>query len=412
MGETFEQISAGDGHELVVLCADTEAGYRSVIAVHSTALGPALGGARLWQYDSTDAALTDALRLSRGMTYKCALAVAALRRRQGRHLRRAARRIASDLPPRARPLRRAPGRRYITAEDVGTSPADMEHVLMETEHVGGLIDRSGDPSPATARGVFRAVQASARHRWGTDDLGGRTVALQGCGHVGYHLARELSGAGASLVVADMGAERAARVGAEFGARVVEPREIFDVEADVFAPCALGGVVNDETLPRLRVGVVAGAANNQLLEARHGDELAARGILYAPDYVCNSGGVINGCRELLGWEPERSRRKIEEIYDTLLDIFRSAEREGVSTARAATASPSGDCARPASSETQARGKTCRAGKSAARVSPAPPGAGTSLPYRHGRRDFYYALLISRLRDYKDDAEVRGNRRPRT
>jgi leucine dehydrogenase len=210
----------------------------------------------------------------------------------------------------------------------------MEYVLMETEHVGGLIDRSGDPSPMTARGVFRAIQASAKHRWGSDDLSGRTVALQGCGHVGYHLARELKGAGASLVVADVGAERAARAAREFGARTVEPREIYDVEADVFAPCALGGVINDETLPRLRVGVVAGAANNQLLEVRHGDELAARGILYAPDYVANAGGVINGCRELLGWEPARSRQKIEEIYDTLLDIFRRAERDGVSTARSA------------------------------------------------------------------------------
>ena len=334
MSETFEEISAGDGHELVVLCADTEAGYRSVIAVHSTALGPALGGARLWRYDSTDAALTDALRLSRGMTYKCALAglpfgggKAVIFDGGGAHDRERLFRAHGRFVERL-------GGRYITAEDVGTSPADMEHVLLETEHVGGLIDRSGDPSPATARGVFRAVQASARHRWGADDLAGRTVALQGCGHVGYHLARELTEAGASLVVADVSAERAGRVAEEFGARVVEPREIYDVEADVFAPCALGGVVNDETLPRLRVQVVAGAANNQLLEARHGDELAARGILYAPDYVCNSGGVINGCRELLGWEPERSRQKIEEIYDTLLAIFQRAEGEGVSTARSA------------------------------------------------------------------------------
>jgi leucine dehydrogenase len=226
------------------------------------------------------------------------------------------------------------GGRYITAEDVGTSPEDMEIIRRETDHVAGLIGRSGDPSPVTARGVFRAVQASARARWGTDDLSGRRVALQGCGHVGHHLARELHAAGAALVVTDTDAERVRRVVEECGARAVEPEEIYAVEADVFAPCALGGVLNDRTIPLLKVEVVAGAANNQLLEARHGEALERAGILYAPDYVANAGGIINGCIELLGWERADARRKVEEIYDTLLSVFELARRDGVPTSLAA------------------------------------------------------------------------------
>jgi leucine dehydrogenase len=212
---------------------------------------------------------------------------------------------------------------YITAEDVGTSPADMEIVRRETRHVAGLLDGAGDPSPVTAHGVFRAMQAAAKYRWGSDELKGKRVALQGCGHVGYHLARELHEAGALLVVSDTDEERAGRVVEECGAERVGPREIYSVEADIFAPCALGGILNDGTVAQLRAEVVAGAANNQLLEARHGDALEARGILYAPDYVANAGGVINGCVELLGWRPEDARRKVEEIYDTLLNVFRVA-----------------------------------------------------------------------------------------
>jgi leucine dehydrogenase len=321
-------------HELLLTCTDEGAGYRGVIAVHSTALGPAVGGARFWNYASEEDAITDALRLSRGMTYKNALAGLPLG--GGKSV------IIGDNRVRVREqIFRAHGRfverlggRYITAEDVGTSPSDMEFIRLETRHVAGLLGGSGDPSPVTAHGVFRATQAAARARWGSDELAGRRVALQGCGHVGHHLARELRAAGASLVVADTEDERVRRVVEECGAESVAPEEIYGVEADIFAPCALGGVINDETIPRLKVELVAGAANNQLLEARHGAALERRGILYAPDYVANAGGIINGCVELLGWRPAQARLKVEEIYDTLLHVFDIAKSEGIPTYLAA------------------------------------------------------------------------------
>jgi leucine dehydrogenase len=226
------------------------------------------------------------------------------------------------------------GGAYITAEDVNTSPSDMEFVRRETQHVGGLADASGDPSPVTAHGVFRAILAAAKFRWDSTDLSARTVALQGCGHVGHNLARELKEAGARLIITDVDEAKARRVAEELGAEYVKPAEIYDARSDIFAPCALGGILNDETIPRLSCEIVAGAANNQLLEARHADALASRGILYAPDYVANAGGVINGTIELLGWERERSRRKVQAIYNTLLEIFAAAEANQMTPARAA------------------------------------------------------------------------------
>jgi leucine dehydrogenase len=209
----------------------------------------------------------------------------------------------------------------------------MEIVLRETPYVAGLLGRSGDPSPFTARGVFRAIQASTRFLWKTDSLSGLTVALQGCGHVGYNLAKLLREAGAYLMVSDVNARNSSRVIEEFGAELVQPDEL-DVQADVFAPCALGGVINDETIRELKVSIVAGAANNQLLEERHGEMLRERKILYAPDYVANAGGVLNGSTELLGWKPEDAARKINEIYDTILRIYESAQAQGISTNKAA------------------------------------------------------------------------------
>ncbi len=318
----------GGEHERVLLAYEPEAGYRGVIAVHSTALGPAVGGTRFWNYATEGEAVTDALRLSRGMTYKNALA--GIPFGGGKSV------IIGDNRTRERePLFRAHGRfvetlggAYVTAEDVGTNPSDVAFMNLETRHVAGLLGRSGDPSPVTARGVFRALQASAKWRWGSDELAGRRVALQGCGSVGRHLARELSEAGASVLVSDTDEEKVSRVVSECGAERVAPEEIFDADADIFAPCALGGILNDETIPRLKVEVVAGAANNQLLEPRHGDALAARGVLYAPDYAANAGGIINGCRELLGWDTAHAHAKVEELYDTLLRIFSLAESEGV------------------------------------------------------------------------------------
>ncbi|HXG69394.1 MAG TPA: Glu/Leu/Phe/Val dehydrogenase [Gemmatimonadaceae bacterium] len=325
---------ASMGHEEMVLCSDPASGYRGIIAVHSTKLGPALGGTRFWTYATDDDAITDALRLSRGMTYKNA--VAGLNLGGGKSI------IIGDNRTRNREdIFRAHGRfvetlggRYITAEDVGTSTKDMDFVHMETGHVAGLAGKSGDPSPVTAHGVFRAIQASANRKWGSDSLEGRTVSLQGCGNVGRYLAGELHAAGAKLIVSDIDPERAAKVSASTGARIVKGDDIYSVDADIFAPCALGGILNDTTIPNLRVQVVAGGANNQLLEERHGDLLDQKGILYAPDYVANAGGVINVYGEVSGWDAQRALDKADDIYDTVLKVFEIAERQKIPTYEAA------------------------------------------------------------------------------
>jgi leucine dehydrogenase len=325
----FDTI-AGMGHEQLVLCNDSSAGYCGIIAIHSTTLGPALGGTRFWQYASDDDAVVDALRLARGMTYKNA--VAGLNLGGGKSVI-----IGNNKTHDREMIFRAHGRfveslggRYITAEDVGTSTADMDYVHMETDYVSGLAGRSGDPSPVTAHGVFRAIQASAKERWGADDLSATTVSVQGCGHVGYYLAKELHEAGAKLIVTDIDADRVKQVVTEFGARAVTPDDIYGVPADIFAPCALGGIINDKTIPQLKVAIVCGAANNVLLEERHGVDLEKKGILYAPDYVANAGGVINVYSELAGWNSARAFRKADEIYDTILKVFQIAKADKVPT----------------------------------------------------------------------------------
>jgi leucine dehydrogenase len=322
------------GHEEVVMCSDASIGYKGILAVHSTRLGPALGGTRFWQYATDEEAITDALRLSRGMTYKNAVA--------GLHLGGGKSIIIGDNKTTDRErIFRAHGRfveslggRYITAEDVGTSTKDMDYVHMETGHVAGLAGKSGDPSPVTAHGVFRAVQASANRKWGSDSLEGKTVAAQGCGSVGSYLAKELHEAGARLIVSDIDSAKAARVAKATGAKIVEGDAIFSVDADIFSPCALGGIINDTTIPKLKVQIVAGGANNQLLEERHGDELERRGILYAPDYVANAGGVINVYREVAGWDAQRALDKADDIYDTILKVFDIAESKHIPTYEAA------------------------------------------------------------------------------
>jgi leucine dehydrogenase len=325
----FDTI-AGMGHEQLVLCNDTSAGYRGIIAIHSTTLGPALGGTRFWNYATDEEAIIDALRLSRGMTYKNA--VAGLNLGGGKSVI-----IGNNKTTDREMIFRAHGRfveslggRYITAEDVGTSTADMDFVHMETKNVTGLAGRSGDPSPVTAHGVFRAIQASAKERWGSDDLSTKTVAVQGAGHVGYFLSKELHGAGAKLIVTDIDAERVKAVVSEFGARAVAPDEIYGVQADIFAPCALGGIINDKTIPQLKVEIVNGAANNVLLEERHGQVLDEKHILYTPDYVANAGGVINVYSELAGWSSARAFRKADEIYDTVLKVFKIAKSDKIPT----------------------------------------------------------------------------------
>lgn len=321
-------------HEQVSLVYEPSSGYRGIIAIHDTTLGPALGGTRFWNYATDREALIDCLRLARGMTYKAA--VAGLNLGGGKSV------IIGDNKIRNRePIFRAHGRhvkalggRYITAEDVGTSVNDMEFIKAETDHVTGVIGKSGDPSPVTAFGVYRGIKACARHRYGDDSLRGKSVVIQGCGHVGYFLADLLHKEGAQLVATDIDAVKLKAVVDDFRATPVGPDDIYGVEANIFAPCALGGILNDETIPKLKVDIIAGGANNQLAEERHGDMLEERGIMFAPDYVINAGGLVNVNAELEGWTLDRARNKAGEIYDTILMVFDIAKEEGIPSYRAA------------------------------------------------------------------------------
>ena len=323
------------GHEQVVLCHDKSAGYRGIIAIHDTTLGPALGGTRFWNYASDDEAIVDALRLSRGMTYKNA--VAGLNLGGGKSVI-----IGDNRTVNREMIFRAHGRfveslggRYVTAEDVGTGTADMDYVHMETDFVAGLANRSGDPSPVTAHGVFRAIEASAKWRWGTASLAGRIVLVQGLGNVGSHLCAELHAAGAKLVVTDIRPERVEDAVRKYGATATSDGQLFSQKADIFAPCAMGAILSDDTIPKLQVEIVCGGANNQLLEPRkHGEALEKQNILYAPDFVANAGGVINVYGELAGWTRERALRKADEIFDTLLGIYQIAKDKAMPTYEAA------------------------------------------------------------------------------
>ncbi|RMH17669.1 MAG: amino acid dehydrogenase [Gemmatimonadetes bacterium] len=331
--EIFEAM-AKRGHEQVVFWGEPSLGYKGIIAIHDTTLGPALGGTRFWNYASDWEAIVDVLRLSRGMTYKAA--ITGLNLGGGKSV------IIGDNRVQDREMIfRAHGRaveslkgRYITAEDVGTSVDDMEFVRMETDSVVGVHGKSGDPSPITAFGVYHGIRAAAQHRYGDPSLEGKHIAVQGLGHVGRYLCGHLAAEGARLTVTDIDPERVQVVVDEFGATAVDPDEIYAVEADIFAPCALGAVVNDDTLKVFRFDIVAGAANNQLAESRHGQILHERRILYAPDYAINAGGLINVYGELNDWTPERSKRKAADIYNTLLRIFQRAEDENVPTSVAA------------------------------------------------------------------------------
>ena len=322
------------GHEQVVFCSEPAVGYKGIIAIHNTTLGPALGGTRFWNYASEDEAIIDALRLARGMTYKAA--VTGLNLGGGKSVI-----IGDPRVQRREMIFRAHGRfvdslkgRYITAEDVGTNVEDMDFVQMETNHVAGIASRSGDPSPVTAYGAYMGIKATAKEKLGTDSVKGMRIAVQGAGHVGYYLCEMLAEEGARLVVTDIDEERVSRIVRKFGAEAVAPDAIYAVDAPVFAPCALGAIINDKTLPQFKFEVIAGAANNQLAETRHGDELQKRNILYAPDYVINAGGLINVYGELNGWSSDRSRRKAGEIYDTLLQLFELSKKEGLPTYEAA------------------------------------------------------------------------------
>ena len=329
----FERI-AEHSHEQLVFCHEPSAGYRGIIAIHNTTLGPALGGTRFWNYRNDEEAIVDVLRLARGMTYKAA--VAGLNLGGGKAVI-----IGDNRTTRREMVFRAHGRfveslggRYITAEDVGTSVEDMDYVKMETEAVTGVAGGSGDPSPVTAYGVYRGIKACAREKYGSDSVSGMTVAVQGLGHVGYYVSSYLAEEGAKLIVTDIDDSRVQRVVDEFGATAVGADDIYNVDAQIFAPCALGAVVNDDTIPQFKFEIIAGAANNQLAQERHGDMLHKSNILYAPDYVINAGGLINVYGELNDWTAEQARRKAGEIFDTLGQIFELAKQDGIPTYEAA------------------------------------------------------------------------------
>ncbi len=326
-----------DEHEQVVFAADAETGLRAIIAIHDTSRGPALGGCRMWNYATEDEAVRDALRLSRGMTYKAAIANLSLG--GGKSVI-----IGDPRTDKSPELLQAMGRavenlkgRYVIAEDVGTGVEDMSHIRKETRHVAGLAPEQGgcgDPSPSTALGVLMGLRAAIDYRGEHKSLSGMRVAVQGLGHVGFHLCRYLAAEGAELVVSDIREESVRRAVKTFGATAIAADQIFDADVDVFAPCALGAILNDETIPRLKAGIVAGSANNQLAEARHGDALRQRGILYAPDYVINAGGVIQVAGEREGLDRDKVTRKVKGLYDTVLDIFDRADRHDISTSLAA------------------------------------------------------------------------------
>ncbi|MCL1098998.1 Glu/Leu/Phe/Val dehydrogenase [Shewanella gelidii] len=320
----FNHVSF-DQHEQVVFCHDKESGLKAIIAIHNTNLGPAVGGCRMWNYQSDDEALNDVLRLSKGMTYKNALA--GLKMGGGKSV------IIADPKTKDREaLFRAFGRfidslggRYYSAEDVGTTTADIMIAHQETPYMAGLEGKSGDPSPFTALGTFLGIKAAVKHQRGLDSLAGLKISVQGVGHVGYYLCKQLHQAGAELIVTDIHQASLDRVAAEFGATVVAPQDIYTQDVDVYAPCALGATINDTTLPLLKASIVAGCANNQLAEPQHGQQLTDMGILYAPDYVINAGGIINVSFDD-HYDEAQSTAKVNQIYDTLLKIFQQAEEQ--------------------------------------------------------------------------------------
>jgi leucine dehydrogenase len=332
------QMSIFD-HEQVVFCNDNTTGLKAIIAIHNTTLGPALGGTRMWPYATEAEALTDVLRLSRGMTYKAA--VAGLNLGGGKAVI-----IADSRKDKSEALMRRFGKfvdslggKYITAEDVGITSRDMEHVLMETKHVSGIppaLGGSGDPSPVTAFGVYMGMKASAKERWSNDSLAGKKVLVQGVGNVGSHLVDHLMKEGAKVYIADIFEDRINAVKkAHPSVEVVNGDGIYDLDIDIYAPCALGATVNSDTLSRLKCAIICGAANNQLADENvHGKIVMEKGILYAPDFVVNAGGLINVYSEVAHFGREYALAQAENIYQTTAGIFALAKKENIPTYMAA------------------------------------------------------------------------------
>lgn len=332
-----EKMSTFD-HEQVVFCQDKSTGLKAIIAIHNTTLGPAVGGTRMWAYASENDAITDVLRLSRGMTYKNALAglnigggkaviIGDARKDKNEALLRRFGKFVDSL-----------GGKYITAEDVGISTKDMEYVKMETDHVVGLpefMNGGGDPSPVTAYGVYMGMKASAKKQYGSESLAGKKILVQGVGHVGEYLVGHLVKENAEVMIADIYEDRVKTVVAKYGVKAISIDDVYTTPMDIYSPCALGATVNDDTLSKLTCSIICGAANNQLAnELVHGVEVQKKGILYAPDYLVNAGGIINCYWEIIGYNREAAMSQAENIYNTALEIYSKSEAENIPTYLAA------------------------------------------------------------------------------
>ena len=338
LGNPIIESMASMGHEQVLFCNDEATGLKAIIAVHNTVLGPSLGGTRMWAYNSEAEALNDVLRLSRGMTYKSALAglnlgggkaviIGDSRTDKNEALFRRFGKFVNSL-----------GGKYITAEDVGVSTQDIEWASQETKHVAGLpeyLGGGGDPSPVTAYGVYMGMKAAAKKQYGSDSLEGKKVVVQGVGHVGEALVEMLVKEGAKVTISDIFTDKINSIQKAYNVDVVDPVFVYDVDMDIYAPCALGATVNDETLDRLNCKIIAGAANNQLEdEVKHGQAVMDKGILYAPDYLVNAGGIINCYWEVIGYNREAAMKQAQDIYQTTLNIFEKSEKENIPTYLAA------------------------------------------------------------------------------
>ena len=337
VNSVLDQLSAA-GHKKVVFCNDPDTGLKAIIAVHDTTLGPALGGTRMWSYVSEAEALEDVLRLSRGMTYKAA--ITGLNIGGGKAVI-----IGDSRKGKSEAMMRSYGRfiknmngEFITAEDLGTTTKDMEYIRMETEHVTGVpesLGGAGDPAPHTAKGVFLGIKACVKEVFGTDMLAGRSVVVQGIGNVGEHLVELLRAENVEVYISDINEERLQHVARTYKAKPIAADKIFGIDADIYAPCALGATVNDKTIPKMKFAIIAGSANNQLAdELVHGQLLLEKGILFAPDYLINAGGLISCYSELTGYGKKRTIQLTENIYNATRDVIRMSKKDNISTILAA------------------------------------------------------------------------------
>ena len=333
----FGQVSF-DGHEQVVFCNDKDTGLKAIIGIHNTVLGPALGGTRMWNYTNEWEALNDVLRLSRGMSYKNSISGLNLGGGKAVIIGDAKTQKTPELMTRFGQFVDSLSGKYITAEDVGMETKDMDIVSEVTKHVAGIsVEKggSGNPSPVTAYGVFVGMKAAAKYKFGSDNLEGKKILVQGIGHVGEVLVQHLTESGAIVTIADLNEDRLNEVGSKYGAKIYTGSDLYSADVDIYAPCALGATINDDTINRIQAKIIAGAANNQLAnEVTHGKLLKEKGILYAPDFLINAGGVINVYSELVNWTNAQVMEKTENIYNTSLEIFKFADDNNITTHQAA------------------------------------------------------------------------------